>query len=357
MYCACLIGVPNRKTMTLFSNKMSLLLLETLRKAINNNDIKHLIYKKNLANFVSDDALLEFICKTKDDKFFNYVVNNNMLSKIYEEKQIIRWAAMYNNFFNYIVNNGMISSIDEEDIMISAAIYGNIDMIKFFINKQKKWHRDLYGEDDNDEDAYQLDSCITYYAAGAGQLDFLKYLVEECHPECWEWHEKTMLIAAQYGHLSVIKYVRKQTGHNNNGNMNFGYKILACAAFHGQLHVVKYLLADGIEWDTDVVNIAVFRGHVNILQYAHESRFKIDDYTMSFAVEYGHQNCIAYIRDIMCGGDFTKFATMLNESAMARGYIEFENSHVTDMKRITDGLDNGNSYFQQFYVDHEYCSK
>jgi len=103
-------------------------------------------------------------------------------------------------------------------------------------------------------------------AAAKGQLTAIKWLVE--HRLGGILNSRTLEMAAGYGHLGVVKWLRLQGGGRNCVWM---ISMASRIAVNGHLEVLKYAIADGCPWDETVCSSAAEGGHLEVLQWAREN--------------------------------------------------------------------------------------
>jgi len=98
-------------------------------------------------------------------------------------------------------------------------------------------------------------------AARTGNLALLRWLREE---KMFEWDGLAINIAAEIGHLHIVKYCMRHVSPINE---------LPCAlaAENGHLDILKYLHENGAPWDWRVCRIAAQNNHIDCLNYAKEN--------------------------------------------------------------------------------------
>ena len=124
--------------------------------------------------------------------------------------------------------------------------------------------------------------------AKTNKLELLKWAREE--KEC-EWEQDTIYAAAFHGNLEMVKYCVA------NG---CPIHVSACefAARNGHLEILKYLHEEvKAPWDSDTASSAAENGHLHILEYLDERKFdKYDAWACMMAAENGHLDCLKYLR-------------------------------------------------------------
>jgi len=106
-----------------------------------------------------------------------------------------------------------------------------------------------------------------YEAAATGNLALLRWLREE---KMFEWDGLAINIAAEIGHLHIVKYCMR---HDNP----FDEFPCAFAAENGHLDVLKYLHENGAPWDRKTCRFAAQNNHIECLNYAKENGCPHDD--------------------------------------------------------------------------------
>ena len=84
-------------------------------------------------------------------------------------------------------------------------------------------------------------------------------------------HESILHVAAERGHLNIVKYLINQWNHDPNRSNAYSQTALHFAAFNGHLPVVEHLLSPGchISFDTKgntPLHFACWQGHVSIVK-------------------------------------------------------------------------------------------
>jgi len=125
--------------------------------------------------------------------------------------------------------------------------------------------------------------------AYTNKLELLKWIREE--KKC-EWNERTITAAAFHANMEMVKYCVANKCPIREG---------ACvqAAKNGHLEVLKYLREEGkAPWGSATTTFAAESGHLHILEYLVERKF--DKYTYlacERAAENGHLDCLKYLHE------------------------------------------------------------
>lgn len=249
-----------------FLNKGEIYILFETSKQFNNIIKKYSILKKhpNTKNILSSKNLLRWALKKKDFKITNEytyyasklnkfkmlkylhkkgfqihnycsvfsIMNNNMkmFFWIYKKTEtfdhaVLTYAIRTKNitFIKWLIKNDCLPTC--EDINI-ACLIGNLDIVKILINTGVYW-----------------DSNVYYYSCMGGRLCVLKYLFKLAHNDLskpW-WTAACCATAAEYNHLHILKYLRK----------------------------------NGCPWDENTTKFALINNNIDILKWSLENNCRI----------------------------------------------------------------------------------
>ncbi len=121
------------------------------------------------------------------------------------------------------------------------------------------------------------------------KLELLKWAREE--KKC-EWDEQTINKAAFHGNLEMVKYCVANECPIDK---------FACeyAARNGHLECLKCLHEEGkAPWDSSTASSAAENGHLHILEYLVERKFdQYDAWACMLAAENGHLDCLKYLHE------------------------------------------------------------
>jgi len=125
--------------------------------------------------------------------------------------------------------------------------------------------------------------------ACTNKLELLKWAREK--KEC-EWDEKTIDAAAYHGNLEMVKYCVAN-------ECPIDEEACAHAAGNGHLECLKYLREEvKAPWDSVTAAWAAQNGHLHILEYLVERKFdKYNTDACADAVIYGHLECLKYLHE------------------------------------------------------------
>ncbi|CAL6393973.1 unnamed protein product [Bathycoccus prasinos] len=128
-----------------------------------------------------------------------------------------------------------------------------------------------------------------WQVARTNKLELLKWVREE--KKC-EWDRRTIKAAAWHGNLEMIKYCVANECPINEWTC-------ANAAKNGHLEVLKYLREEvKAPWDSVTAEWAAENGHLHILEYLFERKY--DKYNVDaceLAAREGHLDCLKYLHE------------------------------------------------------------
>ena len=90
-----------------------------------------------------------------------------------------------------------------------------------------------------------------------GYLDIVKYLSKDYK---LSWKSRPCTIAAHYGHLHILKWLRSEDYH-------WCEWTCAYAARNGHFEVLKWLRSEGCPWDSVTWTYAGYGGHFEVLKW------------------------------------------------------------------------------------------
>ena len=105
-----------------------------------------------------------------------------------------------------------------------------------------------------------------------------------------EWDAYTCEFAAYSGSLECLKYAHECGCPWNEGTC-------ASAAKRGHLEMLKYAHEHGCPWNTSTCLYAAMHGRLECLKYAHEHGCPWDEETCACAAYTGHLGCLKYAQD------------------------------------------------------------
>ena len=122
--------------------------------------------------------------------------------------------------------------------------------------------------------------------ARTNKLELLKWAREE--KKC-EWDGRTINTAAYHGNLEMVKYCVAN-------ECPIDKYACACAASEGHLECLKYLHEEAkAPWGSGTAALAAQNGHLHILEYLVEREY--DEGACADAAEFGHLDCLKYLHE------------------------------------------------------------
>jgi hypothetical protein len=169
----------------------------------------------------------------------------DQLIKLYQSNyhldKTVFYSAIKRGHFHivkYCIENNCMT-FEPLDAMITAAQYGHLDMIKYFLEK-----------------GFPLEEMVPANAVYGGHLNIVKFCLSK---GCSLWKNST-LYAAQKGYLELLKYC-----HSNGCNLDAS--VAAIASYNGHLECLRYILENGCNLNDITVLYAFERGHTECLKY------------------------------------------------------------------------------------------
>ena len=106
----------------------------------------------------------------------------------------------------------------------------------------------------------------------------------------YEWNWETCASAAMSGQLECLKYARERGCDWDGGTCFY-------AASNGHLECLKYLHERGCPWNEETCQNAAEKGHLECLKYAHEHGCRWDELTCGAAAYVNEIECLRYAQD------------------------------------------------------------
>ena len=128
-----------------------------------------------------------------------------------------------------------------------------------------------------------------YQVAQTNKLELLKWAREE--KKC-EWSVGPINAAAYHGNLEMVKYCVAN-------KCPIGEYACACAADRGHLECLKYLREEvKAPWDFRTASFAALTGQLHILEYLVERKYdQFDECACWYAAKDGHLDCLKYLHE------------------------------------------------------------
>ena len=114
-----------------------------------------------------------------------------------------------------------------------------------------------------------------------------------------------------------------------------GAAVPACAAFLGDLELLRLALELGYERNWETCCCAALNGHLECLKYAHERGCPLNEDMCEYAASYGHLECLKYAHERGCPWD-----ELTCSSAAENGHLEclkYAHEHGCPWDELTCG--------------------
>ena len=176
-----------------------------------------------------------------------------------------------------------------KDGLFLLAEKGDLDGVRFWVEDGADVHA-------NDDEALRL-------ASMNGQLEVVKYIVEECGADMHADDDSALQLASMNGHLKVVRYLVEGGGANVHANCE---SALGWASREGHIDIVRYLVEKG-EADVHARNEQALRwaswyGHLKIVRYlVEECGANVRNWALRQASGRGHLEVVQYL--VKCGAD------------------------------------------------------
>jgi hypothetical protein len=146
------------------------------------------------------------------------------------------------------------------------------------------------------------DTCVI--AAEYGHLDILQWVRTSSTMNC-AWDKRICENAAKNGHLHVLQYARGGGGGGGVDGIDCPWDADTCAfaAENGHLAALQWARANGCEWDSRVCFLSAKNGHLDILQWARPNGCLWSEETCADAALNGHLLVLQWARANGCEWD------------------------------------------------------
>jgi hypothetical protein len=181
-------------------------------------------------------------------------------SYFYSKHQELVLSTIENNkiqILKLLIKNGASPNFSEDHPLRVAAFVGNVEIVKYLVEDCKA-----------DVHAYGDSAMIN--AAKNGHIKVLQYLIENCHCDPHLRDDEILRTPVMYNQIEIVKYLVEVCKLNPH---NFQERCLIIAAQYGFLDLVKYFV------EVHFCNI-----HVE------------DDEPMKMAIKYGKADIVEYLK-------------------------------------------------------------
>lgn len=220
-----------------------------------------------------------------------------------EQKKIIN-DFIVNDFYQamdmYLTIHNLGTKSYLKECLISAAKKGSLNVVK---NLVKKW--DLNPNFTFYETSF-FEGTIFKYAAASGNLELVKFLLEDCYADIESQATKypgcygtALSYAVEKGHVAIVDYLIAKGAHVNP---KVAYSdILNSAIESGNVLIFKKLIQAGSILDKYHLALAISKGNLEITQYILELKpglknhqFLLDD-PVKKAIQSGNVTLLKYL--------------------------------------------------------------
>jgi hypothetical protein len=155
-------------------------------------------------------------------------------------------------------------------------------------------------------------------AAEGGHLELLKWAVDKGCPVI---HHDLVFNAVVQGHLDIVIWAHEHTGMSPN--------LVLWAAESGHLHIIKWALTNGYEWEQEFAESATTFGHLEILKWAlDEGLLVLTPELCSSAACRGHLEIIQWLRSNGCPWD----ARTCFSAVVDHGHSGVRDNHINVLR-------------------------
>ncbi len=266
--------------------------------AFGNEEIMQTLFKKGKdINSIDEDGntLLAIAAKSGNISNIKYLLQKIDLNQSKGVYSPLELAVMNNQLevAKLLIMNGAkinfsISDSSKTDILSSACVNGNLDMVKLLL------------ENGYPKEGYMQ---MLQTAAQYNQVQILQYLINEGFDINSTFNEDTALgIASYYGSLDCVKLL-VSNGASINGAPNL-VTPLAKACYMGQTDVVKFLIEKGVNVNLQPSDLteqlplqrAIDSGSLDIVKLLVDHGAKVENSTISLAQSSGSSNILSFLK-------------------------------------------------------------
>ena len=250
--------------------------------------------------YKSGDFMKQYrlLTKTKEDKDCRYK-HAELLANAVKEEEI--------DLVKYSLNNGAIVNQYNNAPLRQAVVRGNLDIIKFLIERGADTTNNIVQYSYNPEtvkflmeqgaDIHQNNGEALTIASASGNLNVVKYLIENGINVKTEGRY-ALIMAISKKHLNVVKYLLEKEApiHRVGGG------VLGAASSEGNLEVIKYLLENGanIHIENDyALKIASSNGYLEIVKYLIQHGSGNISKALKKAEKNNHTNIVKYLQRLI----------------------------------------------------------
>lgn len=194
-----------------------------------------------------------------------------------------------------------------------AAIYGWIDLLDWAHNLNKNGNMNKVKDN---RYYWTIEACTNAIKNGN-----LNVLIWAKNHGCHKWNKYICYIAAEYGHLDILKWAYCQTkGQDKDKDKDkyknkFLYNENVCSMYavvEGHLEILKFIKEIGVDNEQNkfIYSYASQYNHSHILKYMYEadSGTNIDNWSCYYAHIKGNKHILEWLKDhgCKCNGSYHK---------------------------------------------------
>lgn len=134
---------------------------------------------------------------------------------------------------------------------------------------------------------------VLYECASLGYLNLIKWIREKCEDKINWRNDWFSILAAQGGHLEVLKFFHEIGGDRSD-------LVCAAAAAGGHLEALKWLRNNKYEWDSWTCTQAAMNDHLEVLKWARFNGCRWNSWTINAAAEKGYLEILKWLYENGC---------------------------------------------------------
>ncbi|WP_353281051.1 ankyrin repeat domain-containing protein [Wolbachia endosymbiont (group B) of Tholera decimalis] len=267
-------------------------------------------YKKLVNEFIESDYygmnILHFLAIDDNEEVIKLIFENVDLSKLSKIVNIgdkdgstpLEYAVIYGHLalVKYFIGKGANFKVSDDPsltLLDCAALHNRLEIVRYFI----------------DNEHFQFDSTVLYYAIENNCLEVVRYFIEE-EEICINLQDGEgkgyLHYAVEHNSLEIFEYLLAY-GATVDLQDEDGMTPLHFAAMYGYLGIVRYLVEHGADINlqnedhTTPLHFAAMYGYLGIVRYLVEHGADInlqnEDHTtpLHFADIYGHSSTVRYL--------------------------------------------------------------
>ena len=246
-------------------------------------DIVKYIVEEQGVDINTDEYLFNMACIYGNLDIVKYLVkkglwvfiNNDTLLKLYKNK--------YFDILKYLIE---IKKCDCNEIIYKSCGDGNLDMVKYLVEEQGL---DIHIENER----------ILYVACCNGHLDIVKYLVEK-GAKIYKKRKPILCDVCKSNNLEVLKYLVEERKYSIHMENDLPLRN-ACKYGYYNLNMVKYLVEQGADIhvnNEEPLNNACYKNDLDIVKYLVENGADIhvnNEEALHNACRYTHLDIMKYL--------------------------------------------------------------